>query len=310
MRQEIAARGSIPFSRFMEIALYHPEGGYYRRLRDPFGKHGDFFTAAQLQPVFGRLVAQSIRQLGCDAVLDLGCGRGEMQPAMEGIVYKGIDIGDQWPDRFEGVIFANELFDALPVDVARLSAGCWRQLDVGLEKDRFVWVDGEPLGNGAREYASKLTSASALEEPITVEIPVRMETVMGNIARVLSRGYLLVIDYGYTNREIVRFRTGSLMSYRRHNASDDILAEPGARDITAHVPFDEMFSVASKAGLRKVRFERMSQWLLRVGESDQFASALGAADEREAQALRLQLKTLLFGMGESFHVALFEADPK
>jgi SAM-dependent MidA family methyltransferase len=63
LAREIRAAGPVPFRRFMEVALYHPEHGYYRGPRDPFGKEGDFFTAEQIQPVFGILVAARIRQL-------------------------------------------------------------------------------------------------------------------------------------------------------------------------------------------------------------------------------------------------------
>src|ERR1035441_2168206 len=89
LAEEISARGPIPFRRFMEAALYHPEHGYYRRPRDPFGKHGDFFTAEQIQPVFGILMAARIRQLRREmgeprkfTVVELGAGRGEMAEAL------------------------------------------------------------------------------------------------------------------------------------------------------------------------------------------------------------------------------------
>src|ERR1700755_1284360 len=96
---EILHRGPIPFHRFMEAALYHPEHGYYRRARDPFGKHGDFFTAEQLQPVFGILIAQRIRQLARAmgdppdfAVVEPGAGRGEMAEAFRDWRYIPIDL--------------------------------------------------------------------------------------------------------------------------------------------------------------------------------------------------------------------------
>src|SRR5712692_3536822 len=84
IREEIAAHGPMPFSRFMELALYHPSLGYYSRARDPFGARGDYYTSSQLQPVFGRLLAQKIAawksELGEPknfAVVELGPGRGE-----------------------------------------------------------------------------------------------------------------------------------------------------------------------------------------------------------------------------------------
>src|SRR5204863_8410861 len=122
---EIRRSGPIPFRRFMDVALYHPEHGYYRRPRDPFGKHGDFFTAEQLQPVFGILLAARIRQLFHDlgrpadfTVVELGAGRGEMASALSEWTYVPVDVDSgALPDSLTGVVFSNEFFDALPVDV-------------------------------------------------------------------------------------------------------------------------------------------------------------------------------------------------
>ena len=92
------------------------------------------------------------------------------------------------------------------------------------------------------------------------------------------------------------------MSYRRHTALDDVLAEPGARDITAHVNFTAMQELGAACGLIVERFDTLAATLLRIGESDQFAVALGAGEEEARR--RGQLKTLLFGMGETFRVLL------
>ena len=118
----------------------------------------------------------------------------------------------------------------------------------------------------------------------------------------LQRGVVIAIDYGYTARELVRFPRGTLMSYRRHAAIDDVLLDPGLQDITAHVPFDYLEDAARAEGLQIRALETLAQFLLRAGEADQFASALSAESEPEALRLRLQLKSLLFGMGETFRV--------
>ena len=129
LRDEIRRGGPVSFRRFMDAALYHPEFGYYRRPRDPFGKHGDFFTASQLQPVFGVLVAARIRQLHEEdgapenfTVVELGAGRGEMAAALSAWKYAAVESGEgALPERFRGVVFSNEFFDALPVEVDRKS---------------------------------------------------------------------------------------------------------------------------------------------------------------------------------------------
>src|SRR5713226_5825386 len=91
IREEIAARGPMPFARFMELALYHPALGYYSRARDPFGVRGDYYTSSQLQPVFGRLLAQKVAawksELGDPkdfTVVELGAGRGETAREVHG----------------------------------------------------------------------------------------------------------------------------------------------------------------------------------------------------------------------------------
>jgi SAM-dependent MidA family methyltransferase len=120
----------------------------------------------------------------------------------------------------------------------------------------------------------------------------------------MERGWLLAIDYGYTSREIVRFPAGTLMSYQRHQALDDVLRDPGERDITAHVNFTALTAHMEDAGFEVVRFESMARTLLRAGQGDHFASVIRADDESESMRRRLQLKTLLYGMGETFRVVL------
>jgi SAM-dependent MidA family methyltransferase len=121
------------------------------------------------------------------------------------------------------------------------------------------------------------------------------------IGRSLKDGYLVTVDYGYTRAEWVRFPTGTLMGYRRHVARENILEEPGERDITAHVNFTALEEAGERLGLKREIFETLAKILLLAGEPDQFAEALGGNPET-GLARRMQLKTLLFGMGETFRV--------
>jgi SAM-dependent MidA family methyltransferase len=124
------------------------------------------------------------------------------------------------------------------------------------------------------------------------------------MAAVLSKGYVLTVDYGFTRAESVRFPAGTLMGYRRHMAREDVLAEAGMRDITSHVNFSALEESGTACGLTKERFETLAQTLLTAGEADGFAAALGAGGAAEELRRRMQLKTLLFGMGETFRVLL------
>jgi SAM-dependent MidA family methyltransferase len=316
---EIQATGPIGFGRFMELALYHPEHGYYRRALsgkegDPFGKGGDFFTAEQIQPVFGILMAARIRDLfhamGAPAeftVVELGAGRREMAEAFAEWKYVPLDIdsgtlAEQFPEQFTGVVFANEFFDALPVDAVVYTGGAFREQRVMFENSAFHWQTGEVVGDESDAYLCRYYPSP--EEGRWYEVNLEALHWMERIARSLTKGYVLTIDYGYTRAESVRFPAGTLMGYRRHTAHEDVLTDPGIRDITAHVNFSALEERGAACGLAKERFETLAQTLLAAGGSDQFAAALCAAGPGEELRRRMQLKTLLFGMGETFRVLL------
>jgi len=266
----------------MELALYHPELGYYRRRdHDPFGKHGDFYTASQVQPVFGRVIAREIRNLrdrmGSPedfTVVELGPGRGEMAEALSEFRYVPVEVGSDLPRNITGVVFSNEFFDALPVRVRGQIDERWEERFVVARDEGFTFSP-EHVG-------------------IVEETHERAIDWMKRIAESLHRGYVLTIDYGYTKREKVRFPQGTLMSYRAHHATEDVLADPGERDITSHVPFDVLREMEE---LDVERFETLSQFVMRLGEEDHFAGLVNSGFEE-------QLKTLLFGMGETFRVLL------
>ena len=299
LSREILATGPIRFHRFMSAALYHPELGYYRKARDPFGRLGDFFTAEQIQPVFGILIAQCIRQLRDEMadkndfiVVELGAGRGEMSPALGDCGYIGVDHDrGAMPESFCGVVLANEFFDALPVHVVKRTDAGFIERRVDFADGEFQWADGPAVSGALAEYVERFAPEAEIFE-------VNLDALewMKRIQRSLRRGFVLIIDYGYTQRETIRFPRGTLMSYRHHSALEDVLAAPGERDITAHVAFTPLM----QCGLETVRFETLAQLLLRAGEKDQFAAAMAANPQ--------QLKTLLFGMGETFRALLMRTE--
>ncbi|MDE3168133.1 MAG: SAM-dependent methyltransferase [Acidobacteriota bacterium] len=307
----IAREGAISFRDFMEAALYHPEHGYYRRPRDPFGAAGDFFTAEQVQPVFGILVAQRVRQLARamgDAreftVVEPGAGRREMAEAFAEWRYYPVDIdGGEMPERFRGVVFSNEFFDALPVRAVEYTGGAFRELLVTFEGESFHWTAGGAVDPAAERYLTRFFPPP--EEGRRYEVP-DLEPWVKRIAGGLSEGWVLTIDYGFTREESIRFPRGTLMGYRRHTALEDVLAAPGERDITAHVNFRALGGMLEERGFVTERFETLASMLLRAGEEDQFAAALGEGSD--AARRRGQLKQLLFGMGETFRVHLARRD--
>jgi SAM-dependent MidA family methyltransferase len=309
IRAEIERGGPMPFRRFMELALYHPAHGYYSSPRDPFGRSGDFYTAEQLQPVFGSLIAARIGQLRASmseprdfTVVELGAGRREMAPAFACWNYVPVDVASgALPERFSGVVFANEFFDALPVEAAVWRGDAYRELRVAWNGERFTWDENSPC---PKEVAAHLARYVApREEGGRAEANLEALRFIDLVAGSIERGYLFLIDYGYTTRESIRFPAGTLMSYRRHAALDDVLADPGERDITSHVCFTAIEDRAAARGFSTVRFETLGQTLLAAGEED-VAAAIEAQTPEESARRRGQLKTLLFGMGETFRTLI------
>ncbi len=308
LREEIARLGAIPFDRFMEVALYHPLHGYYQQPRQPIGKEGDYFTASQVQPVFGRLVRRYCELLATEHlpgtpknVVELGPGRGEMAAAFADWNYQGFhagstpSIGD-----FEGVVYANELFDAMPVKVARYWRGRYWERMVTWKHGEFQWTEREAIDRSLASYATQHMVPQ--EEGFQFEVHHAATALLHYLMTHARRALFVFIDYGYTQREWKRFPSGTLMSYSRHQASPEVIAEPGTRDITSHVPFTILMNETAAHGGELLRFETMAQALLFAGEPDQFAEALQADHPQQALLLQQQLKLLLYGMGENFRV--------
>ncbi len=300
IRAEIRRGGPMRFDRFMALALYHPEFGYYCNAQDPFGISGDFYTAAQMQPEFGTLVRTFIQILLPDAapahirVADLGAGRGEMREALSCFDYVAVERNTPAPERVQ-IVFANEFFDALEVRAGEWRDGAPHELLVAESAEGFHWVSGAPMEQQAAEYVARYWSPR--NEGDRFEIGERALAWIDRAAAMISDGWLIAIDYGHTRNETVRFPQGTLMSYRRHVASEKVLHSPGERDITVHVSFDALAERARLAGFEQVTVGTLGSLLMQTLEHSN-------AMEHAGIAQRQRLKTLLFGMGETFRVLL------
>ena len=143
IRRDIDASGRrITFERFMELALYHPQFGYYTSRREKIGKRGDYFTSVSVGPLFGRLLAKQFlsfrEELGNPAefeVVEFGGHRGQLRAdvlaAAPDLRYRIVETGDPLPDSIVGCVFSNEFLDALPVHVVQVKDGAWQEVYVG-----------------------------------------------------------------------------------------------------------------------------------------------------------------------------------
>lgn len=306
IRDEVAREGIISVARFMELALYQPDLGYYRRQdRTRFGRGGDFYTAEQLQPLFGDLIAAYATKLASAAtdgepfsILEIGAGNGDMRSALGRWNYRGFDwTGDALPEAMHGLVLANEFFDALPVHLLIRTEEAWQELGVLLRQGQLAIGTMRGTTSPALiEYARRY--APAVPEGTHLEVCTEAAEWLARLSRLHQSGTLLIFDYGYSARELIRFPQGTIMAYRNHVASEDFLSRPGGQDITAHVNFSYLTDVAVQHGYRLEADLPLERWLRRVWTEKEFESLWRAKDGR----WRLQWKQLSAGMGETFRV--------
>jgi len=197
------------------------------------------------------------------------------------------------------IIFANEFFDALPVEVLS-NHGAMR---IGWEAGHFV-ESFVSASAAEMEYLDRYSIH--LEEGERVEAGLEAQRWMHRIAGAVERGFVVVIDYGYVREELLAGRhRGTIMCYRQHSASDNPYEAPGEQDITAHVNFTALRAAGEQAGLECLGLVTQAQFLMGIGEQTQFADAFEDAhfpQERAKRALQLKHLATPAGMGETFDV--------
>jgi SAM-dependent MidA family methyltransferase len=345
IEEEIRERGPIPFSRYMELCLYHPEYGYYSRSGEQFGKAGDFYTSSDVHAVFGRLLARQFeemwRGLGKPAridVVELGPGRGlfardvldwsgkkfpeffgalryvlvERSPALRKKLEQTLsehiannkavvatEDAQTWVSPKNVIVFANEFFDALPVEVLSNHGELRVGWNAGRFEEEFASARADEL-----EYLDRY--AVHPEEGERVEAALAAQDWMRRIAQAVPRGFVVAIDYGYVREELLAGRhRGTIMCYRQHTVSPNAFEAPGEQDITAHVNFTALQAAGEAEGLKCLGLVTQAQFLMGIGEETQFADAFEECrlpQERAKVALQLKHLVTPAGMGETFQV--------
>src|SRR5688572_7207330 len=285
LQEEIAAAGGwIPFSRYMQLVLRE----YYGKSDRQFGARGDFVTAPELGNLFGRTLARQLSELPFHQILELGAGSGALAETLTKELEREyfiletsgalrerqaarlggrVRFLDRLPERFRGVVIANEVADALPVH-----AVAWRADGI---KERGVSQD--------LSWAEKPAHGPLLEEAKTIEVPVPYESEinlaagawMGSLADSLAEGAIFIIDYGFPRHEYYHPQRsmGTLMCHARHRAHGNPFERPGEQDVTAHVDFSALARAALDAGLEVLGYATQAQFLVNCGITDVLAEA-------------------------------------
>jgi SAM-dependent MidA family methyltransferase len=339
----IRARGPLTVAEFMELALYDPEHGYYSGAAQRSGKRGDFFTSVDVSPLFGGLIAAQLAEMcallgesGADRfdLVEAGAGNGRLsrdildaaaarhpefyarvrltlversraaRDAQRATLGPHVPVlvssSDELPRDVCGAIVANELLDALPVHVVAMTADGPREIVIGERQGTLVEAEA------AVSDPALLDDLPPLEPGERVEVGVAATRWIRNAAASLSRGFLLLFDYGY-ERSPRHFRThpqGTLMAYRAHRAmAEGWLTAPGETDLTAHVDLASVRRAADEAGLRTLGIVDQTYFLGALGLADR----LRAGHDRAAITERLAARTLVMpgGLGDTMKAMVF-----
>ena len=301
---ELAAGDNwIPFARYMELALHEPGLGYYAAGSRKLGRGGDFVTAPELTPFFGRALARQVSEIlrPGEGILEFGAGSGvlaealiseipelkyeilETSPELEQRQQRRLGDRARWLDRlpqgFRGVMIANEVVDAMPVHAVAWTEKAILERGVCANEGQLAWSDRAAEG-------PVLLNASNLEIEIPPsgryegELALLARLWMRSLGRILERGALIVIDYGFPAREYFHPQRsmGTLACHYRHHVHGDPFYLPGLQDITAHVDFSALARSAAEGGLAVLGFTTQARFLVNCG----ITHLLGELDPADA----------------------------
>lgn len=342
----------MTFAAFMDLALFHPQGGYYTRPEMTVGPGGDFHTSPTIQAAFGTCLARQFFQawelLGRPEelrLLELGAGsaqlaqqvltelakhRGRWKAIRYVILERSASLRDsqrktlssfgatvQWVSelselesegQFEGIVFSNELFDALPVhrvvgmptgQIAEIGIvfreGSWRQVGIPTSTPRLAKVLAE--------------EGIALQEGQQAEIGLAAQDLMAGLGQWLGRGFVLSVDYGGSAEKVYapHRKKGTLRSYYRQLLVPDPLARPGEQDLTADVDFTGLMRAGERVGLRTLGVVPQGEFLRSLGiEELELSAVKGIKSRLEAERIAFDFRKLYEpeAMGERFLVLL------
>ena len=334
---EISSGGGwIPFTRYLELALYAPGLGYYAAGARKFGAEGDFVTAPEISPLFARLLARQVAQalalVGGD-VLELGPGSGVLARDLAAELavlgasppcYRLLEVSadlrerqqtllagaaqrfewlDRLPEKFTGVVIANEVLDVVPFRLVARIGGEWFERGVGVDAGALAWRD-RALGAGALRDRARQAFPQG-EGDYLSEIGLAGEALAQTLCERLERGLVIFIDYGFAAREFYHPQRseGTLRCHYRHRFHGDPFLYPGLQDITAHVDFSAIAASGEMAGAQALGFSTQAGFLVSCG----LAELVAASDPSQAAA-HLKLTNALnrlvspAEMGELFKV--------
>lgn len=305
-RAQAGAAGSLTFAQFMELALYHPAVGYYRRpqRRVGYGDGTDFFTASTSGPVFGELVAAAITHLlaGSDPhdFTFVEIGAEPDRSVLTGVTHpfagvRTVRVGEPFEAHGRCIVFSNELFDAQPFRRFVFRGNAWLEIGVALREGALVLIE--------MPVSSPAALPGVAPEGYVIDAPLAAAALANQIAAQSWTGLFVAFDYGKSWAELIQaFPQGTARAYHRHTQSNDLLARPGEQDLTCHVCWDWVAEALSTRGFASPTVE--SQEAFFIHHAADYIATTTAEEAARFSQKKLSLLQLLHPshLGQKFQV--------
>lgn len=306
LRQRANGAAAVSFADFMDVVLYDPGAGYYRRDRPRigYGPGTDFLTATASSPLFGRLAVAACERLlgpgpasGYDFV-EVGAERGS--GVLDGHPHpfrsaRTVGIGEALRIEGPSIVFSNEIFDAQPFRRFMYRGGSWRELGVSVAAPDLAEVELPP----ANPLPALLPADAS--EGYHIDAPLAAAELAGALCAQPWTGLFLAFDYGKSWEQIA-FGTpeGTARAYRRHAQGNDLLAFPGDQDLTCHVCWDWISRKLSESGFAEPTLESQEAFFTR--HAGKFIESFTASEAGRVSRDKLSLLHLLHpaNMGQKF----------
>jgi SAM-dependent MidA family methyltransferase len=288
IHDRIRRQGPMPFAAYMSLALYHPHHGYYTSGPERSGWRGHYLTSPELDPAFGQLWARGFEQIwdGCGRpsrfeIVEIGPGEGAFAAAVlassreefgDSVTYRLVERSQALEERQRaavadpravwspsvtelpavdnGVVFANEVIDNLPVHIVEGRAEGVLEVCVDSAEGRLE----ETLRSPSNPELASFLERTGVRLPggHRFEVPLAAESLVRRIAAAVTRGTLVLVDYGSDATKLASRPGGSMLCYSESGVDDEPLDRPGDKDITTHANWTSIRAAMESSGLEVI----------------------------------------------------------
>ena len=308
--RRIKSEGPVTFKTFMEMALYEPDLGYYTSQKTRIGRSGDFYTSSHLHPAFGMMIGKQIEEMweimnkpSDFQIVEMGSGTGylckdildylknrelfnslnytiiELNPAMKTSRQNLLTVFSdkiRWVssirelNNIKGCILSNELLDAFPVHIIEMNDEI-KEIFVSTDNEKLTEIKGTPSASEIADYLKEFFIE--LAKGHRTEINLEIKKWLGEINSVLTEGFILTIDYGYSSEDYYSEdrNRGTLLCYHKHQMTEDPYQNTGEQDITAHVNFSSVKKWGEELGINTIGFCPQGTFLVSLGIDEAIA---------------------------------------